>query len=249
MLVVLCGEGPTDLGSCNNGLGTCQDTAFQIGPLCVIIDQILSPVLQYSLLDVPGSYRYFSRGYISAWSKANQPRMRPSRGLCSPPEVGIYRASAYALAEITKDIERAEGRTALAILFRDIDGTNSSGANVWGVKRAAILAGYQTADFASRGIAMLPMPKSEVWLLCAAKNSPYQNCLALESLSGNDRGLDSAKDALKEARRGLDSADALREWLVEIPFDHVRASQMPSFRNFKVDLLLAVRSVIPEGNR
>jgi hypothetical protein len=48
----------------------------------------------------------------------------------------------------------------------------------------------------SKGVAMLPKPKSEAWLLCAIKNS-YQNCANLENESGNDDSPNSLKEQLE----------------------------------------------------
>jgi len=41
MILVLSGEGPTDLGRCNNGAGECLDGSLDIGPLAVIIDKMI----------------------------------------------------------------------------------------------------------------------------------------------------------------------------------------------------------------
>jgi len=44
-----------------------------------------------------------------------------------------------------------------------------------------------------RGVAMIPKPKSEAWLLCALKNKPYESCEKLEDRSGNDDSPNSLK--------------------------------------------------------
>ncbi|MEI7868740.1 MAG: hypothetical protein WCI11_12680 [Candidatus Methylumidiphilus sp.] len=53
MILVLSGEGPTDLGACTNALGQCDGADFAIGPLMVLVDQILAPVLGYPLRTKP----------------------------------------------------------------------------------------------------------------------------------------------------------------------------------------------------
>ena len=57
------------------------------------------------------------------------------------------------------------------------------------------LKGFESANF-KQGIAMLPKPKSEAWLICALKNS-YQNCNNLENESGNDISPKSLKKQLE----------------------------------------------------
>lgn len=81
---------------------------------------------------------------------------------------------------------------------------------------------------------MVPRPKSESWLLCAAKQNPYQNCEHLEELSGNDNAPNSAKDQLNIALNNQTSAKNLVHWLQSIDFDdNSVAEQMPSFDFFR----------------
>jgi hypothetical protein len=129
-------------------------------------------------------------------------------------------------------------------MFRDIDGTGSSPQGLWKMKYDAVRDGFGMAQFAPKGVPMLPMPKSEAWLLCAAKDDPYRDCQQLEQLSGNDRAPEPLKDMLSAALDGKNSAQEVREWLFERPYDHESACQMPSFQKFKEDLLVAVRSVL-----
>jgi len=54
MIVILSGEGPTDLGQCNNAQSICSDEQFQVGPMAVLLDQMLQPRLYYSPRTIPG---------------------------------------------------------------------------------------------------------------------------------------------------------------------------------------------------
>ncbi len=54
----------------------------------------------------------------------------------------------------------------IAVLFRDSDGTASSGRGLWEDKRKSIEDGFGEAGF-DYGVPMIPKPKSEAWLLCA----------------------------------------------------------------------------------
>ena len=61
MIVVLSGEGPTDLGACTNALGECVIPEFAPGPMTILVDQIIEAKLGYSLMDdTPGCYRYLA---------------------------------------------------------------------------------------------------------------------------------------------------------------------------------------------
>lgn len=235
MLIVLAGEGPSDLGSCTNGLGICESDQFVPGPMTVLVDQIAEDALGYSLLEIPGSYRYISRGYLSSWAKGNAPRLRPTRGKCTPAEMSAYRIAACALAEIAKDISNSEDRPTIAVLFRDTDGTRSSEVTLWDDKRRAIYDGFRLARFDSDGVAMLPKPKSEAWLICAAKNDPYENCDRLEELSGNDESPKSAKKLLSELFANDSSVGNIIQWLLDKKFDCAKCA-MPSFVAFREDL-------------
>jgi hypothetical protein len=141
------------------------------------------------------------------------------------------------LAEIAQKKEQEHNDVAIAVLFHDSDGTRSSATGIWEAKWQSMINGFQRAGF-SRGVPMLPKPKSEAWLICAAKNQPYQHCDKLEEeLSGNDMSLNPAKIQLGKLL-GFDrepTAEELCDWLEKNPFDF-NACEMPSFQAFKVEL-------------
>ena len=83
---------------------------------------------------------------------------------------------------------------------------------------------------------MLPKPKSEAWLLCAAKSYAYRGCDKLEDLSGNDDSPNSVKNKLDAAFNGHKSVAEQCEWLENNHFDEDRASAMPSFKAFREKL-------------
>ncbi|CAI09097.1 hypothetical protein [Aromatoleum aromaticum] len=62
MLLLLSGEGPSDLGRCAMPVGQCDGDAFEAGPVAVLVDQIVQSVLKYSVLrDVPTRLRYVTK--------------------------------------------------------------------------------------------------------------------------------------------------------------------------------------------
>jgi hypothetical protein len=59
MLLILTGEGPSDIGACKGPIGFCRGGDFQPGPMAVLVDQIVSERLNYSVLsDTPDCVFY-----------------------------------------------------------------------------------------------------------------------------------------------------------------------------------------------
>lgn len=246
MIVVLSGEGPTDLGRCTNGQGQCSEPDFALGPMAVLLDKLMVPMLGYSLRDLtPDSFRFFSETALSerARQRKAQHRRLVLPGKKHDHETGYFYANAWDLGSAAREMELASGDATVAVLFRDSDPMRSHSAAVWDAKWKSMLDGFLRAGF-ERGIPMLPKPKSEAWLLSAAKDHPFQHCAALEDLSGNDDSPDSAKDKLAVALGGRKSAQELNEWLDDVVFDVDGASEMLSFSKFYGRLQEVMREIV-----
>lgn len=237
MIVVLSGEGPTDLG--RPGMGE----EFLAGPMTVLLDFLIEtlprgllPALGYSLLQtVPHCYVLVDKAELEARLQQKKREKRPMvlAGKKHGQETAYFHLNAWMLAEIALEHEGQLHDRALGVLFRDSDGTHSTPACDWQRKWDSMLSGFTRAGF-ERGVPMLPKPKSEAWLLCAAKESPYENCGRLEELSGNDASPNTIKKLLAE-RLSDTSSEGLNEWLrsqVE-----VGRLDMPSFNAFKARLV------------
>jgi hypothetical protein len=110
-------------------------------------------------------------------------------------ETGYFFKNARALALLAKEESRQNNNIpVIAILFRDADGTVSSGRGDWIDKWQSMLNGFQAEEMQT-GIPMIPNPKSEAWILCALREK-YQNCQKLEQESGNDNSPHSLKKQL-----------------------------------------------------
>ena len=96
-----------------------------------------------------------------------------------------------------------------------------------------MLDGFEAEGF-TRGVPMIPKPKSEAWLICALKKSPYKDCEDLEDRSGSDRSPNSLKAELS-ALLGKPSAGELPELLCDKVRDSVNINKikMPSFQAFR----------------
>ncbi|MGK5077126.1 hypothetical protein [Janthinobacterium sp. HLX7-2] len=233
MILVLSGEGPSDLGMCTNAQGRCGDNNFQAGPITVLLEQLIAPRLGYTLADHPGAIQLINKAHLidlAAERKKNK-RSMILPGKKHGMETGYFHANALILGQASLEIEAESNDTAMAVLFRDHDKMRSDPPALWQQKWQSMLDGFQRAQF-PRGVPMLPNPKSEAWLLCAAKKQPFLHCAKLEDVPGNDDAPDSAKAQLARALGGEKSAIELAEWMRGIQFDAAGASAMPSFAAF-----------------
>lgn len=246
MIVVLSGEGTSDLGQCNNMQGLCQIPDFSIGPMTLLVDKEIEKNQHYSMLEVtPDSYFYVSETRLKELQRErkNQHRQVSLVGKNRTQETGYFYINAWMLGNATLQLEQEQGEQAIAVLFRDCDGSRSAGSNLWHCKWDSIKAGFERSGLDERGVPMIPKPKSEAWLLCAIKNN-YQHCAALENLSGNDDAPNSAKAQLEQALDGRSSTLHQLDWLKGNSFDSDSvAEQMPSYHNFKYAMQQALLTV------
>lgn len=251
MIVVLSGEGKSDLGYCNNNQGECQAPEFVPGPMTWLADRIMAERLQFSMLDTsPAQYIFIGKAQLQVLEarRKEDHRQISLTGKKRQQETGSFHINAWILGIEALRIETERGDAAIAILFRDCDGTRSAPSDLWDGKWDAMTGGFLRAQLGDKGVPMLPKPKSESWLLCAVQSPPYQHCGRLESMSGNDDSPHSVKDALDAAHGAKLSAAEQVEWLDEHGYDHVAvANQMQSFSRFKQRLNLALTSAgVPE---
>ena len=243
MILVLSGEGPSDIGTCSNALGNCSDGDFIPGPMTVIIDQMIAALLGYSMRELPDSLYFISETLLAERSKKLPMRLKLARSKKIGSETGYYHSNATALGVIAKELEDEVNDVSVAILFRDSDGTRSAPTTLWDTKWESMRSGFLRSEFL-RGVPMLPKPTSEAWLLCAAQKQAYQNCDQLEELSGNQASPNHPKKKLNAAFGEHKSTADLCEWLDDIAFDSVRAESMPSFKAFKDELERVVNDLI-----
>lgn len=251
MIVLLSGEGSSDLGQCSNAQGECRSPEFVHGPMTLLVDRVVGDRLQYSLLDVPGSYVYLAEKRLQEREEARrQERNRVSFvGKKRGQETGNFYINAWMLGEEAIRLRQNTGDDVIAILFRDCDGTRSAVKGIWDQKMAAIAGGFARSGLGELGVPMVPKPKSEAWMLCAARPVPYVNCSALEDRSGNDNSPRNLKDELSEALGGGSTRQDQVDWLEAHGFDQAAvAAQMSSFGAFKGRLEAAL-VIVMGGHR
>lgn len=240
MYLLLSGEGPGDIGRCNNGLGQCEMPEYQPGPMAHIVDKLVELQLgyDYSYIEYAG-VTFMSKQHLVDNKLPSAVRPIALRGKKKPPETQYYFENARALAAQAKALsERVEDKV-IAVLFRDADGTASAGRGHWKDKVNSMLKGFEAEDYVDLGVPMIPKPKSEAWLMCALKPNPYQHCEILESESGNDQSANPLKDQLAELLNG-DSNTLVHNDLIAQGTIDVSQIDMTSFNHFKAKLHSAV---------
>lgn len=228
------------MGSCTAGNEPCEGDNFAPGPMAVLVDQIAEYTIQYSPMTAQ-AMGFVSEGTLSHKAKRAKQERRGSVGLPGKKkdkETNYFFTNARMLAQEAKEKESHLEMKVVAVLFRDSDGTVSSGRGLWETKVKSIQDGFTQEDFA-RGVPMVPKPKSEAWLLCALREN-YTHCVRLEKSSGNDVSSKSLKRQLKE-HLGFEPGP---EELVELVTTHridFQQIKMPSFDFFRGRLESAIR--------
>ena len=107
MIVILSGEGPTDLGQCNNAQGQCRGENFAVGPMTVILDRLIEQSrLSYSLFHVPDGYRFVSENALevrAAERKQQKIKLASFVGKKRGEETGYFYINAWMLGEIAHE--------------------------------------------------------------------------------------------------------------------------------------------------
>ncbi|MDI5934669.1 hypothetical protein QLQ85_14540 [Halomonas sp. M4R5S39] len=243
MLLLLSGEGPSDIGVCYPAANQCQAGTYQPGPMAWVVDQLVEHCQGYEFSHLEnGMVHFVSKSYLVENKPKAGKKPKRLRGKKTPKETTYYYENARSLARKALSLAAELDDQIIAVLFRDGDGTASAGRGEWQEKYNSMLKGFDDEGF-KNGVAMLPKPKSEAWLLCALKpESPYQHCAALEKESGNDRSQNPLKDQLDDALGGKPSTDQLNELVTQ---RHVRVEEidMPSLKVFKNRLREVVEMV------
>ncbi len=243
MYLLLSGEGPTDMGRCNAAIAQCGGGDFVAGPMAIVVDKLVEQAQGYELSHLDSglvefvSERYLAEGAADLKALKKSPSLA---GKKKPKETLYFYRNARVLARRAKEKMEEINGSVIAVLFRDADGTASAERGHREHKVASMLRGFQDEKY-EYGVPMMPMPKSEAWLLCAVAKD-YQHCAALENESGNDDVANSLKTQLAEALDGNDSAPSVVGMLRAGDID-VHRINMPSYREFKVRLSEVVRNI------
>jgi hypothetical protein len=218
MHLLLSGEGNSDLGL------FCQyKNEFIAGSMYYLVDKIIEQKYDFSYYAAKDDLiTFIPKVELTKLTK----RLPPYTGKKGLKGTVYFTNNAIALAKIAKLKSTELNEEVIAILFRDSDGTNSTIKAMWEEKLNSIEMGFKIENF-MYGIAMIPKPKSEAWLICALKNN-YENCSDLENRSGNDKSVNNLKDELESLGISNDKINTMiKDGRIE--FDKI---DMPSFKYF-----------------
>lgn len=253
MLFILSGEGPTDIGGPN---GTARHDSgdllypleeWKSGPMAHFVNEMckessidaFNPALGCKAFFVPET---------NLTEKAKLIRNQ-SRGFSGQGNGQHYHTKcAFVLATLAAEKKQQEGNSdTVVIFFRDCDGTRSTPQNRYTDLKESMKRGFERARGEIFCVPMIPKPKSEAWLLCALKASPYHNCTPIEERSGNDRSPNSLKEELKSLIEVMGrpyNAETLVDMIISDSCPPIQPNRidMPSWNDFKQDLKEALDS-------
>jgi hypothetical protein len=218
--LVLSGEGNSDLGL------FCQyENEFIAGSMYFIVDKIIEKKHELSYYACKDELiTFIPKVELTKLTK----KLPPYTGKKASKGTAYFINNAIALAKIAKEKSKELDDEVIAILFRDSDGTNSTFKGMWEDKIESIENGFKIEQF-TKGVAMIPKPKSESWLICTLKDKPYEQCSKLEERSGNDKSPDNLKDELESLGIELQT---INEMITDGRID-IEKIDMPSFKYFE----------------
>lgn len=244
--IMMTGEGPTDMGACNNDQAICSEAQLDAGPIARLLFKTIRQYLPDWNADnlEQGNPAVHMTLINEAWlkSKCKEKKrglIRPSKGVAKGMIVHAQRAQVLAEYAHSNDHQ-------MAAYFHDTDGTRSQLADMPDRQEKltqAIKAGFRAAQFEDQGLALVPKPTSEAWLICGIKETPYQHCEALETtLSGNDHSPSRAPKAMLGEMIG--NPDYTRSDLNDLVDQlDVASIDMPSFNALREQIQTAIRVV------
>lgn len=240
MFVLLSGEGPTDMGAAAPSAGDAPVLAgrdFLPGPMALVVTGLVKR--SHPAFNPSGGCGFVPKSALAKRSKdlPASPKSIRIPGSKRPKETRYFFDNARVLGAIARDESGKHEGDVIAVLFRDTDGSASASRGEWGLKRQSMIDGFEAAGF-EHGVPMIPKPKSEAWLICALKPTPYASCAALENRSGNDHSPKSLKSEL-EALLGEPATREVLNSLVEGGRVDPARIDMPSFLAFR-DRLISV---------
>lgn len=231
------------MGVCSSGTDFCEiesrEGGFRPGPMALIIDILAEKRLGYSPKEC-SAMGFISESGIKRRKKCTTRRiMKLPRG----DEKGTlyHRVYAFILGLIALETASRKETAVVPVFFRNCDGTASSPRNEWELKRRSIKTGFEQAKCPA-GVAMVPKPKSECWILCAIQNTPYQDCAKFEALSGNDASPENAPKKLLEKILEKSPNATVQAELFESGLVDLDRIDMPSFNAFRTDFYHALQT-------
>lgn len=236
--ILVTGEGSSDMGGSNNGQSISTGEFYTLGPMALLAVRLLQKIIpdwNEDNIDFqsPNNWITCISGNELARQAKGVRKHRPSKKLKKGFAEHANRATT--MAGYAKD----NGHQ-LAFYFHDTDKYDFDDLH------QSIMLGFNGVE-GVYGIPMMPKPTSEAWLICGQKQDPYAHCKALETqLSGNDAASD--ENAPKKVLARLLGQEATTEQQYEMVTGiDITRIDMPSYNQFKTDLITAIEGVCGHG--
>lgn len=244
MILLVSGEGPTDIGATQSLQCPSPTGEVAWGPMGMMVNKLVEPIWGYEPAD-SGGMLFVAKGALTAYQRDTKAAKRRSLALPGrdrPQETAFFFENARALARMAAEVSAKEYCQTGAVLFRDADGTRSADRSDRATKIRSMESGFAAEDF-KYGVPMVPQPKSEAWLLCALQEHAYQNCARFETISGNDDSPNPAKAQLERELGDDTNAQALADRVSDGRVD-VQRINMPSFNEFRQRMEQVARDML-----
>jgi len=224
MKIAIRGEGKTDMGYLDNG-------EFIKGPILILIEKLECYTKLYSALGCTEDYNSIEWYYIHKKEIKNSSNRRKKtilrgkkdtrkKGIDNTTLKGFYEDS-EAFAYLAK-----EKKADIAIFFVDSD------KDTFELRYEPIKKGLKNGgSFDVRGVPMIPVKISEVWLLCCLND--YKNCSKFEALTNDKNDDNYPKKLIKE------SGKSHKEIAQNCDSNKIN---MPSFNQFRKDFHMAINN-------
>ncbi|WP_265455063.1 hypothetical protein [Aeromonas salmonicida] len=239
------GEGPTDMGRSRNAQAYAHGDDLEVGPMLRLAHRLLGrylPDWNADLFDLQQEHAIPSV-LVAKAEMATKTRAGKFKLLSKDVKQGylIHSKRAAVLGELAQQ-SGSLTEAQLAIYFHDTDGTNRDTHDPNDLV-LAVNEGFRAAGFVSQGVAMVPQPTSEAWLICSCKTDAYQHCAQLETqLSGNDRS--PARAPKLVLGHHLGNTDYHRgDLLPVVNAIELDRLDMPTFNQFRDDLKQGIRNL------
>ena len=239
------GEGPTDMGRSRNAQAYAHGADLEVGPMLRLAHRLLGrhlPDWNADLFDLQQEHAIPSV-LVAKAEMATKTRAGKFKLLSKEVKQGylIHSKRAAVLGELAQQ-SGSLTEAQLAIYFHDTDGTNRDPHDPHDLVQA-VNEGFRAAGFAGQGVAMVPQPTSEAWLICSCKPDAYQHCAQLETqLSGNDRS--PARAPKLVLGHHLGNPDYHRgDLLPVVNAIELDRLDMPTFNQFRDDLKQGIRNL------
>ena len=186
MYFLLTGEGSTDIGYSDENPG-------------ILLSALTALAAEVTDEDFRNSYHIVSRTDLSTLCRdiPNTPKSMLSRGAKKKYDgMNAIQRQAQALGKMAKEMDDSG-----AVFFHDCDYTHSQASDPQDYYEElvrTIETGFYLNDKYRDGVAMIPKPRSESWLLAHYQDTPYQSSERFENLPGNDTSPNSGKKVLAQ---------------------------------------------------